>query len=609
VVIRKSYLRRRVEHGPGSRIVDDTRLPADPSVMERIASYIFSDGRFGRQEESRELGSFPLPDLLSPAGDGNTDTERLTHLLDLAYLGRASAGELDRELDGMSAGSTPWRAEHFFDDLFLSELVRANLNIDINGQQFRAHSGFLERVLSTPAGDVPTIRFRQAILHELEESASLTEASERLLLQLYRLLTLLRASRDDARLEPIRFRFDVLAAFRSAVQEMAEGFDGATSGLQRLHEAGVRILESKAFGRLEALLDHREKMATLELEAYIGADGRLRHLEIRGLREAKGNPYYRRPLRRWWDRLRVFYRRYDLGSEELLERLVMGVWYEVAPALLRLIQLICHLELYTVSRTFAADARSRGLEVCLPEIETNGRIEMNALFNPLLLPLMDLPVPTDLRTTSTKPVTLVTGPNSGGKTRLLQAVGIAGVLAHCGLYVPCARARMPLAAGLFASIVELDRANQAEGRLGTELVRLRALFESVPPGSLVLLDELCSGTNPSEAIEIVDMVLRVLRQIQPHALVTTHFLDFASRLESKGPTDGLAFLQAEVDGSRGATFRFIPGVAKTSLAVGTAQRLGVTFEEFERILERRMKAENGNRSEEVNELASGDHGE
>jgi len=577
--------------------------------MARIASFIYSDGRFGRQQPPRELEGFPLPNLLSPTADTDTDSERLTHLLDLAFLGRASAGELDRELDSMSVGSTPWQPEHFVDDLFLSDLVNANLTIEVNGQRFRAHRGFLERVLSTPPGDLPTIGYRQAILRELESHESFAQASEQLLVELYRLLTLLRASRDDARLEPTRFRFDVLAAFRSVVQQMAEGFEGATSGLQRLRDAGVTILESEAFSKLQALLDHHEKMATLNLEAFIGADGRLRHLEIRGLREATGNPYYRRPLRRWWDRLRIIYRRYDFGSEELVERLVMGVWQEVAPALLRLVQLICHLELYTVSRAFAANARSRGLEVCLPSVEANAELEIKALFNPLLLALMDRPVPTDLETTSASQITLVTGPNSGGKTRLLQAVGIAGVLSHCGLYAPCAGARMPLVAGLFASIVELDRADQSEGRLGTELVRLRNLFESVPSGSLVLLDELCSGTNPSEAIEIVDMVLRLLGQIRPHALVTTHFLDFASQLQSKTSSDGLAFLQAEVDDCQGATFRFVPGVATTSLAVGTAQRLGVTFEELERLLENRAGSSENSRSEEINELTAGDHGE
>ena len=92
------------------------------------------------------------------------------------------------------------------------------------------------------------------------------------------------------------------------------------------------------------------------------------------------------------------------------------------------------------------------------------------------------------------------------------------------------------------------------GRLGTELVRLRTLFESVPQGSLVLLDELCSGTNPSEAIEIVSMVLRLLRELEPVAFVTTHFLDFARRLNAEDLVRGLSLrpLDAEIEPSRDA---------------------------------------------------------
>ena len=556
-------------------------------MREKIADLIFPEGRFGGDRPHRELEDFPLPDLLSPGAGSGANPERLMDLLDLAFLGRASAGELDRELDAMTAGESDWVADQFANDLFLGELVRKTLSIEVGGQRLQPHRGFLENVLAAPPPDLATIRYRQAILRELESNASHAAATEDLLIRLYRLLTLLRASRDDARLEPIRFRFDVLGAFRAVVDLMADGFEGSTSGLQRLRDAGTRIRQSKAHGRMEALLDHQAKMATLQLEAFIGADGRLRHLEIKGLREVKGNPFYRRPLRRWWDRLRIFYHRYNLEGEELVDRLVMEVYQEVAPVLARVIQLICHLELFVASRTFAAEARSRGLQVCLPEIEAGTKLEVEALFNPLLLSLMERPVPTDLSMSSASPITLVTGPNSGGKTRLLQAIGIAQVLAHSGLYVPCKRGRLPLAAGLFASIVELDRADQAEGRLGTELVRLRNLFESVPPGSMVLLDELCSGTNPSEAIEIVDMVLHLLRQIEPVAFVTTHFLDFASRLQAERSADGLGFLQAEIEEQRGATFRFIPGVATTSLAVGTARRLGVTFEELERTLENR----------------------
>jgi DNA mismatch repair protein MutS2 len=166
-----------------------------------------------------------------------------------------------------------------------------------------------------------------------------------------------------------------------------------------------------------------------------------------------------------------------------------------------------------------------------------------------------------------------------------------------------------LASGLFASIVEIDRADQAEGRLGTEMVRLRTLFERVPHGAVVLLDELCSGTNPSEAIEIVDVVLRLLRQLEPSAFVTTHFLDFADRLQKTPTIDDLDFLQAEIDHEHGPTYRFVRGVATTSLAAGTARRLGVTFEELEKTLQRRIDDNNSSASQEIGHLPDGDQRE
>ncbi len=550
-----------------------------------------------------ELDGVPLPDLLSPAASSGPRNETLLSLLELAFLGRASAGEIDRELDAMPAGGTTWVAENFADDLFLSEFVKNCLLIRLENTGYSAHRGFLERVLATPPNDRATIAFRQNILRELEESDGLRRSTDELLVGIFRLLTLLRASRDDARLEPTRFRFDVLRAFRAVVDLMAADFDTARSGLQRLHSVGTQIQSSRAYGRMTALLDHNDGMAQLDLAAVVGADGRLRHLEILGLREQRKNPFFRRPLKRWWDRLRTLFHRYSLTGGELVERLVMGVFQEVAPAMARVVQLTCHLELYAAARTFAGNARVLGLDVCLPELERGAVLEVEQLFNPLLLALADRPVPTDLVTSGPSPIVLVTGPNSGGKTRLLQALGLLQVLGQSGLYAPCKAARLPLVDGLFASIIELDRADQTEGRLGTEMMRLRTLFETVPAGSMVLLDELCSGTNPSEAIEIVDVVLRLLRRIDPLAFVTTHFLDYAGRMQHEPAVTGLGFLQAEVDGDRGATFRFIPGVATTSLAVGTARRLGVTLNQLERDVFKR------NASAEVDELANGDHAE
>jgi DNA mismatch repair protein MutS2 len=590
MAIRSTQLRRRVGRDAGGRLRndDDRRFHRPESGFATTIRQLLA-GASQRSDLDRwgEFTDLPLPDLLAPSITNGPDRARLLDLLDLAFLGRASAGETDEALNDLAIGASRWDSAHFADDLFLGDLVRRVFSLELNGVTVPMHSRFLKRVLANPPVDPDHIRYRQAILRELEERPALAGATENLARSIYDLLALLRASRDDARLEPVRFRLDVLRAFFKVVVLMTEGFTSAESGLHRLCDVGAKIRSSRAFGRMEALLDHDAAMAHLDLEVVIGANGRLRHLEIRKLAECRGNPFFRRPIRRWWDRLRVFYHRYGLGADELVDRLVMGVYQDVAPAMVRVVQTLCHLEVYLAARGMAADARARGLSVCLPKIEHGADLAFDELFNPLLMAITEHPVPTDLEIDVAASVTLVTGPNSGGKTRLLQAIGLAQVLGQSGLYAPCRSARMPVVSGLFASIIEIDRADQAEGRLGSEMVRLGTLFEHAPPNSLILLDELCSGTNPSEAVEIIELVLRMLQRIDPVAFVTTHFLDFAQRLESESTMEALRFLQAEVDPDQGPTYRFLPGVASTSLAVGTAHRLGVTFEELEKKIARR----------------------
>jgi hypothetical protein len=172
------------------------------------------------------------------------------------------------------------------------------------------------------------------------------------------------------------------------------------------------------------------------------------------------------------------------------------------------------------------------------------------------------------------PIVMITGPNSGGKTRLLQSLALSQLLGQAGLFVPAREARLPWVNGLFASLIDRMQADQAEGRLGTELLRIRHLFEVVKAGSMVLMDELCSGTNPSEGEELQELVLEMLGELRPRAFVTTHFLQFAEQLARLSV--GLRFLQVELDADERPTYAFGAGVATTSLAHRVAERLGVT---------------------------------
>ncbi len=228
-----------------------------------------------------------------------------------------------------------------------------------------------------------------------------------------------------------------------------------------------------------------------------------------------------------------------------------------------------------------------GLSVSLPRFVADEEAPaLRRLFNPLLLLQDVVPVPCDIETAYHDALVLITGPNSGGKTRVLQALAITQLLGQVGLFVPAAESSLVRAPKMFVSLIEEAPADQKEGRLGTELMRVRRLFEQLEPGSLVILDELCSGTNPSEGIAIFEMVLGLLPRLRPRAFLTTHFLDAARGLAANPPTKRLETLQVELDERDDPTYQFVPGVAPTSLAHAVAARLGVTAEELEALVER-----------------------
>jgi DNA mismatch repair protein MutS2 len=294
------------------------------------------------------------------------------------------------------------------------------------------------------------------------------------------------------------------------------------------------------------------------------------------------NPFWRR----WLAKLELYVRGYRFSEAEVMARLVDSVFSGFEDEVVSLVQLLGDVEFYLGALGFRDQALRAGLEVCLPTLlEPGSERRFTRLFNPLLLMSGVTPVPCDLAIDGEVTTTLLTGPNSGGKTRLLQSIGYCQVLAQSGVFVPAAEASLSLSSGLVVSLIEEVHADQAEGRLGTELLRIRSLFESLPPGAVVLLDELCSGTNPSEGEKIFELVVTMLHKLRPRAFITTHFLSFAQRLEREKTVPGLGFLQVVLDAERRPTYQFVPGVAQTSLAEHTAERLGVTGDQLLELIE------------------------
>ena len=551
-----------------------------------------------RQAEQTGLTAPDLPDLLHPTPTARLDFLSLERALDFAFASGGTETPLSTCLDHARNVASTWDPASFERDVFVTELVRRAFPIHIRGATLAPSQLHLRGLLVQPPADAAVVRFRQEVLTELSARPEVLRELEDLYVSLRDFQTLLGPSGMGEEPEINRRRVDALAKARDIVVSMAEGFEGTTSALARLRSWGESLRNTGAFEHLTSVLDFESNMAGLDVHLGIGHDGTLRAFEIVKVQENVDNPAYRSPVKRLWQRLVRFVRGYRFREDEILEELIDGVFAPLRSELVKLFQLAGDIEFYLAGLGFADVARRHGLSTCLPEFgppegapqASSQERSFEGLFNPLLLTeKLGEVIPCSLSFDRHDSIVVLSGPNSGGKTRLLQTLSITQMLGQAGLFVPAAKARLVWVEGLFVSLIEDARPDQREGRLGMELLRIRKVFECLRPGGLVMLDELCSGTNPSEGEEIFRLVVSLLSELEPQAFITTHFLDFAARLQNQSEPLGahhgkLQFLQAELGENEEPTYQFVPGVATTSLAGKTAARLGVTREELERLV-------------------------
>jgi DNA mismatch repair protein MutS len=213
-------------------------------------------------------------------------------------------------------------------------------------------------------------------------------------------------------------------------------------------------------------------------------------------------------------------------------------------------------------------------------------------------------------------VFVLTGPNRGGKTTYMQAVGLAQILAQAGLYVPARAARISPVDGIFTHFPAEEHPEIGTGRLGEEARRLRELFAAATPNSLILLNESLSATSPGESIALAREVVRVLRLLGARAIFTTHLHELAAEVEalnrdSPGRGRIVSLVALVEDGGEGCgaaavgppdpesragqagaaarrTFKIVPGApAGYSHAREIAAGHGVSYEQLEELLRKR----------------------
>lgn len=268
-------------------------------------------------------------------------------------------------------------------------------------------------------------------------------------------------------------------------------------------------------------------------------------------------------------------------AELTVEREILRVLRELsaavaadAPSLRVSLESIAQLDLAIARGQFSRDGD--GIE---PELGTEGVFDLPGLRHPLIA--SDQCVANDLCVGRGFSVLLLSGPNAGGKTVALKSVALAALMVRAGLHVLASPgARVDLVDRLLADIGDHQDIRESLSTFSAAMVNLAAILRSAGPNTLVCLDEVGVGTDPSEGAAIAQATLEVLADSGARVVTTTHY----NLLKEMAEVDD-RFENASVEFdpiTLAPTYRVRMGMPGASSATTVAARMGMP----QRVLDR-----------------------
>ncbi|HEY7984910.1 MAG TPA: endonuclease MutS2 [Ktedonobacterales bacterium] len=359
-----------------------------------------------------------------------------------------------------------------------------------------------------------------------------------------------------------------------SISEEGAVLDGASPDLRRIR-AELRGAQARLQERLQTLVNEfrsalQEPIITMRSDRYVLPVRAEARGQVRGIvhdQSGSGATVFVEPLVivEMNNRLREL----QLREREEIERILADLSEQVgqdAPYVTLAVELLAELDLHL------AKARYAGLlNASLPAVNTTGKLVLRQARHPLLTGRV---VPIDFHLGDGLLIVVITGPNTGGKTVALKTVGLLALMAQSGLHIPTEDgAELPVFSNVFADIGDEQSIEQSLSTFSSHLTRIIEILGQARPGTLVLLDELGAGTDPSEGSALARAILAHLLEQRIATVATTHYSELKVFAHER-PDVANASVEFDVE-TLSPTYRLSIGLPGRSNALAIAGRLGL----------------------------------